>query len=73
MLTAVGRFDPALGHKAPTYVEEDAPWSACRDRENPYGFVCFDLGPGNPGGQTSIKATYYIRRVNSAIAQQHSI
>ena len=59
VLTAVGPFDPALGHKTPTYVQEDATWSAFRDRENPYGFVSFDLDPGRPGGQTSIKATYY--------------
>ena len=27
------------GCKAPIYVMEDAPWSAFRDRDNPYGFV----------------------------------
>jgi 3',5'-cyclic AMP phosphodiesterase CpdA len=36
VLTGVGDFDPALGYKRPIYVEEDAPWSAFRDRENPY-------------------------------------
>ena len=41
------------------YVEEDAPWSAFRDRENPYGFVAFDVDPGPVGGNTSITATYY--------------
>ncbi len=59
VLTAVGPFDPALGHKVPRYVQEDAPWSAFRDRDNPYGFVSFDLDPGQPGGRTSITATYY--------------
>ena len=59
VLTAVGRFDPALGHKMPTYVEEAAPWSAVRDPVNPYGFVVFDLDPGTPGGTTSITATYF--------------
>ena len=59
VLTAVGPFDPALGHKAPTYVEESAPWSAFRDPVHPYGFVVFDLDPGTPGGNTFIKATYF--------------
>ncbi|MCB0932142.1 MAG: fibronectin type III domain-containing protein [Mycobacterium sp.] len=62
VLTAVGKFDPAIGHKVPTYVEEDAPWSAVRDPVNPYGFVVFDLDPGTPGGETSIKATYFAVR-----------
>jgi hypothetical protein len=56
----VGAFDPALGRKAPVYVLEDAPWSAFRDRDNPYGFVSFDVDPGQPGGNTSIKATQYV-------------
>ena len=59
MLTGVGAFDPAIGRKAPIYVLEDAPWSAFRDRENPYGFAAFDVDPGQPGGNTSIKATHY--------------
>ncbi len=59
VLTGVGDFDPALGYKRPIYVEEDAPWSAFRDRQNPYGFVVFDVDPGNPGGATSIAVTYY--------------
>lgn len=62
VLTGVGAFDPSLGRKAPIYVIEDAPWSAFRDRENPYGFVSFDVDPGQPGGKTSIKATYYALR-----------
>ncbi|MCW2687824.1 MAG: hypothetical protein JWR37_2714 [Mycobacterium sp.] len=59
VLTSVGAFDPGQGHKAPTYVQEDAPWSAFRDRDNPYGFVAFDVEPGTPGGNTSMQATYY--------------
>jgi 3',5'-cyclic AMP phosphodiesterase CpdA len=59
VLTGVGPFDPAIRRKAPIYVVEDAPWSAFRDRENPYGFVSFDVDPGPPGGNTSIKATHY--------------
>ncbi|MBV9513188.1 MAG: metallophosphoesterase family protein [Mycobacteriaceae bacterium] len=59
VLTGVGDLDPALGIKRPIYVEEDAPWSAFRDRDNPYGFVVFDIDPGNSGGSTAIAATYY--------------
>jgi hypothetical protein len=59
VLTAVNGFDPAIGRKAPTYVQEDAPWSAFRDRDNPYGFTAFDVDPGPPGGNTTIKATHY--------------
>ena len=59
VITEVGLYDQAIGRKAPIYVVEDAPWSAFRDRENPYGFVAFDVDPGSPGGNTSIKATHY--------------
>lgn len=59
VLTGVDGFDPARGRKAPIYVTEDAPWSAFRDRDNPYGFVAFDVDPGSPGGNTSITATHY--------------
>ncbi|MEE6177569.1 purple acid phosphatase family protein [Mycobacterium sp. 050134] len=59
VLTGVGAFDPGLGRKAPIYVLEDAPWSAFRDRDNAYGFASFDVDPGAPGGNTSIKATHY--------------
>ena len=55
-------IDPDLGVKSPIYVEEDAPWSAFRDRDNPYGFVTFDVDPGTAGGSTSMKATYYALR-----------
>ena len=59
VVTGVGDFDPAIGRRASIYVTEDAPWSAFRDRENPYGFVAFDVDPGSPGGKTSINATHY--------------
>jgi hypothetical protein len=59
VVTGVGAFNPATKHKSPIYVMEDAPWSAFRDRENPYGFVAFDVDPGSPGGNTSMKATHY--------------
>ena len=38
---------------------EDGAWSASRDRDNPYGFDLFDVDPGQPDGNTSIKATHY--------------
>jgi hypothetical protein len=59
VLTSVGKLDPALRHKVPHHVEEAAPWSMFRDMDNPCGFVAFDLDPGQPGGATSIAATYY--------------
>ncbi|MGB9225500.1 fibronectin type III domain-containing protein [Mycobacterium sp.] len=59
VITGVGAFDPAIGRKASIHVMEDAPWSAFRDRENPYGFAAFDVDPGRPGGNTTIKATHY--------------
>ena len=59
VVTGVGGFDSTLNRRPPRYVTEDAPWSAFRDRENPYGFVAFDVDPGRPGGDTSIKATHY--------------
>ncbi len=59
VITGVGAFDPAIGRKASIHVLEDAPWSAFRDRENPYGFAAFDVDPGRPGGNTTIKATHY--------------
>jgi hypothetical protein len=59
VLTGVGPFDPAIRRKAPIYIVEEAPWSAFRDRENPYGFVAFDVDPGPAGGNTSMKATHY--------------
>ena len=58
VLTGVGAFDPAIKKKAPLYTNEDAPWSAFRDAEHPYGFVAFDVDPGQ-AGKTSIHATYY--------------
>jgi hypothetical protein len=59
VLMSVDGVDPALKKRTPRYVEEAAPWSAFRDRDNPYGFVMFDVDPGSPGGQTSIEATYF--------------
>jgi 3',5'-cyclic AMP phosphodiesterase CpdA len=59
VLIGVDGFDPIHGRKSPIYVLEDAPWSAFRDRDNPYGFAAFDVDPGQPGGNTTIKATHY--------------
>jgi phosphodiesterase/alkaline phosphatase D-like protein len=49
-----------LGRKAlrfNSFGDQSTP--AFRDRDNPYGFVSFDVDPGQPGGNTSIKATHY--------------
>jgi hypothetical protein len=59
VLSGVGENNANTGHKTPIYVEEQGPWSAFRDKENPCGFVAFDVDPGQPGGTTSIAATYY--------------
>ncbi len=62
VLMGVGDIDPASGRKSPRYLEEQAPWSAFRDMRNPHGFVAFDVDPGQPGGTTSMAATYYAVR-----------
>lgn len=59
VLTGVGGFDAGIGRRKPIYVLEDAPWSAVRDRDNPYGFAAFEVDPGRPGGATTITATHY--------------
>ncbi len=59
VITAVGAPDAASGKRAPVYVTEPAAWSAVRDAANSYGFAAFEVDPGQPGGATSIKVTYY--------------
>ncbi|MBO0874573.1 MAG: fibronectin type III domain-containing protein [Pseudonocardia sp.] len=59
VITAVAPADPATGKRAPTYVMEDAPWSAVRDAEHSYGFAAFDVDPGGSGPTTAIHVTYY--------------
>ena len=59
VITAVGAVNPATGKKAPTYVLEDAPWSAVRDAEHSYGFAAFEVDPGGTGPTTAIHVTYY--------------
>jgi hypothetical protein len=58
VITGVG---PAVnGKRPPIYVQEQAPWSAVRDKEHAYGFAAFEVDPGTrAGGLTSIKVTYY--------------
>jgi len=73
VITAVGAVG-ANGKKTPTYVFEQAVWSAFRDLTHPYGFAAFDVDPGNrPGGQTSIRVTYYtVAQPDGAIAPLES-
>ena len=59
VVTGIGTSHDTIGRRTPIYVVEDAPWSAFRDSQNPYGFVAFNVDPGSPGGNTSIKATHY--------------
>ena len=60
VIVAVGAPDPATGKRPPTYVKEEAPWSAVRNAAHSYGFAAFDLDPGSrPGDFTTIKVTYY--------------
>ena len=40
-------------------ITEPAPWLARRDLATPFGFASFDVVPTEPGGTTSITATYY--------------
>ncbi|WP_138443456.1 purple acid phosphatase family protein [Sinomonas susongensis] len=51
--------DPSTGHRTPVYVHEPAPWSAVRDAAKSYGFGAFEVDPGVPGGETTMKVTYY--------------
>jgi hypothetical protein len=59
VLTAVGAVDPATNKKRPTYVVEDAPWSAFRDPEHPYGVAAFHVDPTGSGQNTAMHVTYY--------------
>jgi hypothetical protein len=60
VITGVGPRNPATGHLAPIYVQEDAPWSAVRNAAHAYGFAGFSVDPGaRPGDFTTIKVTYY--------------
>jgi hypothetical protein len=61
VLTAVSATrDPGTGKRTPTYVKEEAVWSAVRDVEHPYGFAAFTVDPGrHRGDTTTMHVTYY--------------
>ena len=60
VLTAVSATAGANGRRTPTYVKEQAVWSAVRDEEHPYGFAAFTVDPGrHPGDVTRMHVTYY--------------
>ena len=58
LIIGVGPGGPR-GQRRPTVVTEPAPWLAHRDLATPFGFASFDVVPTEPGGTTSITATYY--------------
>ena len=60
VITSVGAPDPVTGKRPPVYTEEQAPWSAMRDKAQPYGFAAFAVDPGTKrGGLTTMAVTYY--------------
>ncbi|WP_369044695.1 purple acid phosphatase family protein [Sinomonas sp. P10A9] len=59
VIVSVGAPNPTTGKRPPVYVHEPAPWSAVRDAASSYGFGAFEVDPGEPGGETTITATYY--------------
>jgi 3',5'-cyclic AMP phosphodiesterase CpdA len=60
VLTAVSATPGQNGKRTPTYVKEQAVWSAVRDQVHPYGFAAFTVDPGRwPGDTTRMFVTYY--------------
>ena len=60
VITAVSATPGSNGKRTPTYVKEQAVWSAVRDLEHPYGFAAFTVDPGrHPGDTTTMHVTYY--------------
>jgi hypothetical protein len=60
VITAVSATPGANGKRTPTYVKEEAVWSAVRDLDHPYGFAAFTVDPGRwPGDTTTMHVTYY--------------
>jgi len=60
VLTAVSATPGSNGKRTPTYVKEEAVWSAVRDLDHPYGFAAFTVDPGRrPGDTTTMHVTYY--------------
>jgi hypothetical protein len=57
-------------HRRSIMATEPAPWSAYRDITTPYGFASFDVAPAEPGGTTSITATYYGAAAGSSVYAQ---
>ena len=58
IITGVGPVG-ANGKRPSIFAYEQAGWSAVRDHDHAYGFAGFEVDPGQPGGKTSIKVTYY--------------
>jgi hypothetical protein len=60
VITAVSATAGSNGKRTPTYVKEEAVWSAVRDIVHPYGFAAFTVDPGRHAGDiTSMHVTYY--------------
>ena len=61
VITAVSSTPSSTtGKRTPVYVQEQAPWSAVRDKAHSYGFAAFTVDPGRrPGDLTSMRVTYY--------------
>jgi hypothetical protein len=60
VITAVSAAPGSNGKRTPTFVTEQAVWSAVRDSEHPYGFAAFTVDPGRrAGGRTTMNVTYY--------------
>ncbi|MFE5709574.1 purple acid phosphatase family protein [Streptomyces sp. NPDC056501] len=57
VITGVGKA--TTGQRPAKYVVEDAPWSAFRAANSPYGFAAFEVDPGQRDGLTTIAVTYY--------------
>ena len=57
----------ALQQRRSAIVTEPAPWLAHRDLATPFGFASFDVAPTEPGGTTSITATYYGAAADSPV------
>jgi hypothetical protein len=58
LIIGVGPGSPQSQRRS-VITAEPAPWSARRDLDTPFGFASFDVVPAEPGGTTSITATYY--------------
>jgi 3',5'-cyclic AMP phosphodiesterase CpdA len=60
VITAVSATPGSNGKRTPTFVKEQAVWSAVRDSEHPYGFAAFTVDPGQrAGSRTTLNVTYY--------------